>query len=231
VSPIFCGLNLPVRTTDEAEETEEGRDMPAAPSIKGSVFSAVVEDVRSLIQRGELQENEITRWLKPEDLGFLDEEILSVGWYDIGSYARMNELLRDVEGEGSNEYLRQCGRRTARRLIEAGLYPQIRYLRDTRLAKASDPNARFVAFGQDLKVLTTISASILNFSRWTSRPDPEAEDRHVIEVSEAQDFPEVLCWRSDGFVNAMATEHGEPDLWRWERKEPDLILFRMLRSL
>ena len=53
----------------------------------------------------------------------------------------------------------------------------------------------------------------------------------MIEVSEAKDFPDVLCWRSDGLVNEMATQHGEPDLWRWDRVRKDLVLFRMVRSL
>ena len=46
----------------------------------------------------------------------------------------------------------------------------------------------------------------------------------MIEVSEAREFPEVLAWRSEGFVNEMATAHGDPDLWCWERISPDLIL-------
>ena len=53
----------------------------------------------------------------------------------------------------------------------------------------------------------------------------------MIEVSDAKDFPEELAWRSDGFVNEMARQHGEPDLWGWTRPSPDLIVFHMLRSL
>lgn len=205
--------------------------MPKAPSIKGSVFAGIVEDVRNLVRRGGLDVSLLTRWLKPEDMDFLDEEILVSEWYDIRAYTRMNELLRDVEGAGSNDYLRHRGRLTARRLLESGIYQQLEYLHRTELARASDPRLRFEAFGRDLRLLNTLSASILNFSRWTSKPDPEQAGRYVIEVSEAEDFPEVLCWRSDGFVNEMATQHGEPDLWGWERTGRDLIVFRMLRSL
>jgi hypothetical protein len=32
-------------------------------------------------------------------------------------------------------------------------------------------------------------------------------------------------------VNAMATAHGDPDLWSWERVSPDLIVFRMNRPV
>ena len=161
----------------------------------------------------------------------LGASILVSAWYDIGSYTRMNELLRDVEGAGSNDYLRERGRQTARRLLEAGLYAQLEYLHRTELGRASGERGRFEAFGRDLRKLTTISASILNFSHWASKPEPGRADRYLIEVTDAQDFPEVLCWRSDGFVNEMATHHGEPDLWGWERPAAERIVFRMIRSL
>ena len=205
--------------------------MTRVPSIKGSVFSVVVEDVCKLVARGGLSVDELTRWLKPQDVDLLEQEIVLSEWYNVAIYTRMNELLRDVEGGGSNEYLRERGRRTARRLLESGLYQQFEYLQRTELGKATEQRARFEAFGRDLRLLTTLSGSILNFSRWKSKPDPEEAGRYVIEVSEARHMPDVLCWRSDGLINEMATQHGEPDLWRWERVKDDLVVFRMVRSL
>jgi len=73
---------------------------------------------------------------------------------------------------------------------------------------------------------------MFNFSRWTARSDPDHGGRYLIEVTEAKDFPEVLCWTSDGFVNQMGAQHrSEGDLWRWERPRIDLIVFRMTRGL
>ena len=201
------------------------------PSIKGSVFAAVVEDVRKLLARGELTRAEAGRWAEPDDLRHLDEEIHVSHWYDIRAYERLSLLLRDVEGAGSDEFLRQKGRATARRLLEAGLYAQLQYLQRAGVSKQIDSKARFEAFGHDLRMLTTLSASILSFSRWTPKPDPERKHRYVIEVSEAKDFPEVLAWRSDGFINEMATRHGDKDLWTWDRPRQDLVLFRMTRAL
>jgi hypothetical protein len=54
------------------------------------------------------------------------------------------------------------------------------------VANAAGGAARFAAFGRDLELLTATSASILNFSRWASRPDPEREGRYLIEVTEAR---------------------------------------------
>jgi hypothetical protein len=205
--------------------------VPTVPSIKGSVFGGVVEDVNKLLSRGALARRELARWLEPSDLELLDRTILVSDWYDIRAYTRMNELLRDVEGGGSNDYLKECGRRTARRLLEAGLYRQLEYLNRTELERATDPKTRYEAFGRDLRLLSTISGSILSFSRWTVEPDPKHADRYGIEVSEAHDFPEVLCWRSEGFVNEMASQHGQPDLWRWRRFASDRIVFEMVRPL
>jgi hypothetical protein len=46
-----------------------------------------------------------------------------------------------------------------------------------------------------------------------------------MENSEASAYPEVLAWQTDGLISRMATQHGKPNLWRWERARPDLIVF------
>jgi hypothetical protein len=205
--------------------------MGTLPSIKGTVFAGVVEDVRKVLDSGSTSRQYAARWLEPGDFALLDKPVTITRWYDIRSYTRMNQLLLEVEGDGSNEYLRESGRQTARRLLESGLHTQLEYLQRSEVTKTAKGPARFTALGRDLHLLTTISASILNFSRWSSQPDPQREGRYVIEVTEARDFPEVLAWRSDGFVNEMATQRGDPDLWAWSRVSPDRIVFRMLRGL
>ena len=205
--------------------------MPTIPSIKGSVFATIVESINKLLAQGSVSREELSRWLKPDDIPFLDQEVSVSEWYDIRASARMSELMRDVEGGGNNEYLRRLGRQSARRLLEMGLYQQMEYLHNTQVQKASDAKARFEAFGRDLRLLSTLSASIYNFGKWESMPDPEREGRYLIKISEAQNLPEVMCWRIEGFINEMATEHDEPDLWRWDRAKPDLVVFRMNRSV
>ena len=126
----------------------------------------------------------------------------------------MSELLRDVEGGGSNEYLRKRGARNAKRLLEAGLYQQLEYTHRTLFSRESEKSARFEAFGRDLGRLTTISASILNFGRTTHKPDPDHKMRWIIEISQAQGVSRAaLVWASDGFTNEMARQHNTPDLW------------------
>ena len=193
-------------------------------------MAGVVENVAKLLASGDLSRGDLVRRLPARDVALLDQEILASQWYDIQSYHRMNELMLDLVGHGDIDYYRQQGRKTAQRLIDGGLYAQLEYLDRTQVTSHTDPQARFEAFGRDLRLLNTLSASILNFSRWTYAIDPDHERRYRIDVLEADDMPESLRWRSEGFMNGMAAAHGHGDLWRWDRSVRDHVVYRMLRS-
>ena len=207
-----------------------GNAMATPPSIKGRIFGVAVEDVNKLLASGELARTDLARWLRPDDLAYLTKTIGAADWYDVAAYARILLLLRDVEGYGSNDYLRGRGIATAQRLLEAGLYSQMEYLSRAQVAREKDPEKRSAAFGRDLKLLTTLSASILSFTKWESRSDPEHAGRYRIDVSGAQDYPEALGFTSEGFLNGMARQHAAADLWRWQRASPELVVFRMTRA-
>jgi len=204
--------------------------MSRLPSIKGSVFAGVVEAVRKLVDQGELTREKAARWLQPADLPLLDGQISIAGWYDVRIFDRMSELLRDVEGGGSNDYLRELGRASARRLLAAGLYSQFEYLQRMTTSRTSSQTERRERY-EDLRRLTTMSGSIYNFGVWTIEPDAEHELRHVIAVSDAASFSDVICWRAEGFINEMGRVRQSSDLWAWRRVRPDLVHFRMLREL
>ena len=205
--------------------------MAAVPSVKGSLIAATVEDVKKLVGAGALSEEELERRLEPADLGVLSREVNLTSWYDIRIYARLLAVLKEVEGGGSSEYLKRRGAHSAERLLNAGLYQQLEYLNRTQIASSIDKSDRFLAFGRDLRLLTTLSGSIYNFMRWESQVDPEIRNRYKIQVSEARAFPDDMGWAAEGFINRMAKQHGDPDLWRWQRPAPDLIVFRMIRDL
>jgi hypothetical protein len=201
------------------------------PSIKGSVFSHCVEKLLKLISAGKISWDELPNHLEPGDITILRSPIHATQWYDIRIYERILLLNRDIGGDGSNGCLLQWGMKSAARLIEAGLYQQLDYLDRTRFSKATDAQARFLAFGKDLRLLTSLTSSVLNFVRVEVKVDPERDDRYLIEYSDAAALPEVFCWTNQGFINRMAAQHGEPDLWRWERPAPDRVVYRMIRSV
>jgi hypothetical protein len=203
-----------------------------APSIKGRFFESAALDVRRLFESGELASDRVSRWLGPGDQAVLDGPIEADAWYDIRLYARLLALLRDVEGGGRDDYLRGRGEKNCERALAAGLYSQLEYLSRTQADHETEPARRMRALGRDLKLLSTISASIFNFTRWNPVVDPERRDRYRIEVSEASAFPDVAGFTSEGFMNrSHRRSEGEPDLWRYERRSESLVLFRMTRAI
>ena len=205
--------------------------MATTPSIKGSVVMGHAELLKKFIDTHSVDAATLERHFEPGDLELLSGPISAISWYDIRSYARMLEFLRDHEGNGSNQYLVNSGMRSAENLIRSGTYQQMDYLRRTQLNTKSDAHERFVAFGRDLRLLMTVSGSILNFSPSELVQDPDHEFRYIIQHRDAEHFPEVLCWTTQGLCNRMAEEHGNPDLWYWERPSLDLLWFRMNRSV
>jgi hypothetical protein len=200
-------------------------------SIKGSVLSGHVEELLKQVAAGAIPRAELVRRLRPEDMVLLERPIQSGAWYDIRSYARILELMRDTLGNGRNQYLSDRGALTAERLIQMGIYQQMEYLKRMRLGELKSAEERYLAFGRDLRLLASITGSLLNFGSQQVKEDPEHADRYVLEISDCQAYPDVLGWGTQGFNNRMAAEHGHPDLWRYERLGPDRVRQRMTHSL
>ena len=205
--------------------------MSKIPSIKGSIVANHAEVLQKYLAKAQVPASELARRFQPGELELLAGPIEATRWYDVRMYKRLLEFLRDYPGEGDNQYLIDAGRRSAENLIRAGIHQQLEYLRRTQHQERIEPAERFAAFGRDLRLLSSITGSILNFSPVTVVQDPEYRYRWILRRSEAREFPDVLCWTTQGFSNRMAEEHGSPDLWYWERPEPDQVQYRMNREV
>jgi hypothetical protein len=180
---------------------------------------------------GTIAEKSLARRFKPDEIAILKGPFRDAGWFDVALYGRLLEFMRDEIGDGSDEYLVQAGARTAQRLIDSGIHQQMEYLKRTQHRTMGDKELRSAAFGRDLRLLNSISASILNFSKSDVLPDPEYPLRWVIRKTEAQAYPTPLCWTTLGFINRMAAEHGDPDLWYWEYLSAGSFRYRMRREI
>jgi hypothetical protein len=205
--------------------------MAGNPSIKGSIVASHAEVMQKYVAEAQMGERDLQSRFEPGDLEILAGPIDPTRWYDIRMYRRLLEFLRDHPGEGSNQYLIQAGRRSAENLIRAGVHQQFEYLRRTQHIERSDAAERSAAFGRDLRLLSSITGSILNFAQVAVVQDPDHALRWIIQHTNALDYPEVLCWTTQGFCNRMAEEHGAPDIWFWERPKPDVVHFRMNREI
>lgn len=189
------------------------------PAIKGTVMVNLVADVLALREGGRVSHEELAARLERADLEILDAKVLPSSWYPIQSYRRLTELLLEKEG-GDEDYLRQRGARSAQRLLEAGLYEQMRRLRPGTAVGIED-------IERSVKMLVVMSQTILNFGRGEVLRDPQHEKRVIIEIHDAADYPEVLRFTSEGFYDACVRAAGRRYRWRSTRPSPDRIVMRM----
>jgi hypothetical protein len=205
--------------------------MSKIPSIKGSIVANHAEVMHKYLAKSQMSEKEIQRRFETGELEILSAPIDATRWYDIRMYRRLLEFLRDYPGEGHDRYLIDAGRRSAENLIRAGIHQQMEYLRRTQVVGRQSMEERSAAFGRDLRLLTSITGSILNFAVQSVVQDPAHAFRWIIQHTDARDYPEVLCWTTQGFCNRMAEEHDAADIWYWERPRPDVVHFRMNREI
>jgi hypothetical protein len=92
------------------------------PSIKGTAFQSVLEDVARLVEVGRIDGKTLDAATKAEDRDLLGEMLVPGIWYPFESYARMLDLLWSADGHRDPQYLIDRGARAARRILAAGAY-------------------------------------------------------------------------------------------------------------
>jgi hypothetical protein len=197
--------------------------------IKGTVISTVVEDVICLAEEGRVSSEELELRLEDSDLSLLETKIDPASWYDMGAYARMMELLRELEGAGDSHYWFRRGARSAARLIELGIYQQMEYLSRIEFPDTMDRKERLSAWGRDLRLLVTLSGSLINFGQWRAVLDPEQTDRYRIEISGIAGVPDSFWHAAEGFLSKMMT-HAHRDwpeiCFIFHRINADRVVYR-----
>lgn len=154
-------------------------------SIKGSAFQSVQADIQRLIDRGDLDLEEIGEDLTAKDRAWLDAFVTPVSWMPIATYGRLLELLAQLEGgENPVEYLRGRGREAGKRLL-GGAYQGF--------ARASG--------GLDLKgvqIVIGVARMLYDFMKWEARALPGGA--FEVLVREARDFPTPALHTAEGFL-------------------------------
>ena len=183
------------------------------PSIKGSAFQSVIEDVRRLEGEGRLEAADLDEALTEKDRGILDTVVTPVAWYPMETYARLLELLvREEGGDDPVGYLCTRGARAAERLL-AGAYGSF----------AAEPGTWGPRVGQ---TMIGIGKLLYSFSTWGFRQ--VADQVFEIEVNDAREFPDVARYTAQGFVRWFAAAAaGRSMRVESTRPSPDRIVFRV----
>jgi len=170
------------------------------PSIKGTAFESVVEDVKALADSGRISRDALEARLSAVDLEVLDDKILPAAWYPIDCYRRLSELLLETEGRGRTDYLRRRGALAAERLFAAGLYQQL--LRGEEIGEEiRKAGRRWTA--REGNLMATLAGAIFNFTRWRFSVESNASSR--IDVTDAEALPEVARHAAEGFIEYTAS--------------------------
>jgi len=190
-----------------------------APSIKGVFMQGVAADVAALVGRGAIARASLEARLPEADRKLLSTPPMAALWYPVEAWARMIELLRDVEGVADpHRYLFQRGVRAAQRVVGLGVFShQIETFQGARLARIGG-------------IIAILSANIFNFGKWRFA-DAEGEAPPRIEIGEAGLFPRTAEPIFEGFIEALVVEGMHVPLRvRSRRPDADTLVFELLAA-
>ncbi|HTO69825.1 MAG TPA: hypothetical protein VMR31_08195 [Myxococcota bacterium] len=194
----------------------------AVPSIKGTAYNSVHDDLQKMRADGRIKESELEARMSPEELEVLDSKVLATRWYPIDTYRKMLALVAEKDAKGRVEdYLVERGWRAAERLKEAGIYRQL----GADEAKGKKWGARVSA------LVSAVSGLMYNFTKW-SVEDAENPDGFRIVVEDAEDLVDECRFTAQGFVKFAATLLGDGASVKISsaRPTPDRIVYTIRRS-
>jgi len=161
------------------------------PSIKLSQL--LVDDLRRLLDTGQLTREEFEAQLTADDLAILESKIGPAKWVPIDTYRRALDVLISVEAHGDIEgYLFRRGWQVAERLHKLGLYTQF--------------DATADKWGMRVGTLiVTLARALFNFTEWKFEVGPGKPPREFkVTVTDAAHFPDCVRFISHGFISYLA---------------------------
>ena len=193
----------------------------AVPSIKGTAYNSVHDDLHRMIDDGRVSEDELEAQLSREELELLESKVLATKWYPIDTYRKLLALVARKEAKGRiEEYLADRGWRAAERLQQAGIYRQL----GADEASGKSWGARVA------NMVSKVSGLLYNFTRW-SVDEPENPKTFRVIIDDAKDFADECRYTAQGFVAFAATMMaGGPVKITSERPTPDRIVFTVKRA-
>ena len=193
----------------------------AVPSIKGTAYSSVHDDLHGRLEDGRLSRDVLEAELSAEQLELFDSKVLATRWYPIDMYARLLATLARADAKARvDEYLFERGWRAAERLKEAGIYRQL----------GADETSTKSWGARVAQLVGGISGLLYNFTRWSVEETTNPNAFQIV-VEDAKDFADECRWTAQGFVAFAATLlAGESVKITSTRPTPDRIVYSVRRG-
>jgi hypothetical protein len=191
------------------------------PSAKGTQVLGAVVAVRRHPEKGRITEHELEVRLRAETLALLEQKLVIAAWYPIECFCELMDVNWEIAGKRDPDFMRREGERSADRLFETGIYPQLRFADETARAERRDEVVR------QSRLITSITGSHYNVLQIEVRLGPSASGNLEIVYGNAAPFSEALRYSTEGFMNQINKRQKSQRRWTSERPAPDRIVFRM----
>jgi hypothetical protein len=181
------------------------------PSIKGSIFEGLLQDVRQAVAEGRADLDELRDLLDDKDRALVDGQVATIQWVPMRVYTQILEYLTKVEGGGDEiAYLHGRGARACERLIE-GIYK----------AYKVEPGNWGKRTGE---IMMGMGKLLYNFTTWSFAD--LGNGVYQISCNDADDFPDAAMHTAHGFIDRYArTAAGHAVRVRSERPSRSRVVF------
>ena len=192
-----------------------------APSAKGSLVLGAAVAARRHREKGRISEQQLEVRLSAPALALIDQKILIAAWYPIDAFCELMDLNWELGGRRAPEFMRREGERSADRLFDTGIYPQLRFAEEAAKVESRDQLLR------QSRLISSITASLYNFLQIEVRVGEGPEGHLQIVYENAAPFSEALRYSTEGFMNQINKRQKSAQRWTSERQRPDRIVFEM----
>ncbi len=204
----------------------------SGPQTKGLLLVSIIADLARFVEEGRLSREDLEADLTADALKLFDDGVSPISWYEGDIYPQLAQILIKVDGLGPGDmkYLRQRGEGAGRRLMESGLYQQLDFMQRRVSEAAAGPVDRKL-FEQGLRMITSMTAALMNGGIWEIEQDPEYDDRVQVVVSDIAGMSEESAQATCGILSGIAMYGGAGFSYRYERLAPDRLVYRMDRDI
>ena len=190
------------------------------PSVKGTLVLGAVVAARRHREKGRISEQQLEVRLSGPALTLIDQKILIAAWYPIDAFCELMDLNWELGGKRDPDFMRREGERSADRLFDTGIYPQLKFAEEAAKVQSREDLVR------QSRLISSITGSLYNFLQIEVRVG-DGEGSLQIVYENAAPFSEALRFSTEGFMNQINKRQKSARRWTSERPRPDRIVFEM----